>query len=38
MGVQRIMPVKVLATVSTMLNSDDDFDEHGVGDVTCKQT
>ena len=35
MGVQPILPIKVSATIDTMLNFDVDFDGHN--DVTCKQ-
>ena len=38
MGVRPILPVKVSITIDIMLNFDDDFDGHGDGDVTCKQT
>ena len=33
---QPILPVKVSVTILTKLNSD--FDGHGDGDITCKQT
>ena len=35
MGVKPILPIKVSATIDTMLNFDVDVDGHG--DVTCKQ-
>ena len=38
MGVQPILPIKVSVTIGTMLNFDGDFDGHGDGDITCKQT
>ena len=38
MGVQPILPIKVSVIFDTMLNFDGDFDGHGDGDVTCKQT
>ena len=38
MGVQSILPVKVSFTIETVLNFDADFDGHGEGEVTCKQT
>ena len=38
MGVQPIFPIKVSVTIGTMLNFDSDFDGHGDGDITCKQT
>ena len=38
MDVQPILPVKVCITIGTMLNFDGDFDGHGDGNVTCKQT
>ena len=36
--VQPILPMKVSITIGTMLNFYDEFDAHGDGDVTCKQT
>ena len=38
MGVQSILPMKVSITIGTMLNFYDEFDGHGDGDGTCKQT
>ena len=38
MGSRSILPIKVSVTTDTMLNFDDDFDGHGDGDVTCKQS
>ena len=38
MGSRPILPIKVSITIGTMLNVDSDFDGHGDGDATCKQT
>ena len=38
MGVQSILPDEVSVTIEIMLNFDGDFDRHGDGDITCKQT
>ena len=37
-GVQPFLPMKVSITIGTMLNFYDEFDGHGDGNVTCKQT
>ena len=37
MGLQPILPIKVSVTIDTMLNFDDDIDELGDSDITCKQ-
>ena len=36
--VQPIFPIKASVTIGTMLNFDSDFNGHGGGDITCKQT
>ena len=38
MCAQPVLPIKVSVTIDTMLNFYGDFDEHGDGDIKCKQT
>ena len=38
MGVQPILSIKASVTIDTMLYFDGDFDGHGDGDVTYKQS